>query len=510
MCSNIDTLQDDFDYLDLPPTPSSLIESLRDIGYSIETAVADVIDNSITARAKTIDIRFSWNKGTPWLAIVDDGHGMNSEELVSAMRFGSMSPIESRTSDDLGRFGLGLKTASFSQCRSLTVLSKSSGKGTSCCQWDLDAIYSTPEHKWSLRVFPNSMIQNSSVLQTLKSEYLDSKDSGTIVLWERIDRMDTDVTVGKKSSKFNEVMSSVRKHLELVFHRFMVSERGHKKIELSLNKSPLIPFDPFNSTTAHELPSEEFRCEGLPIVVQPYVLPHHSKVTRTEYNKYAGQLGYLHEQGFYVYRNRRLIIKGTWFRLMKKEELTKLLRVKVDIPNALDHLWKIDVKKSNAYPPESIRSELKRIIGKIEFSGKSVYRQRGQRLNSKLQTPAWNRIVANGQIFYEINSGHPLLKQLETTLDETQKSLLSDIVSMLQNSFPRASFFSDVAGTPEDVCPPGIDTELLVSVLEIFIDSWGGSDSVSKEKLQSLLFVDPFAANEQLAKQIFKERGYDC
>lgn len=139
-------------FVDLSPSPSSLIESLRDIGYSLETAVADVIDNSITALSTSIDVRFSWNDSTPWLAIIDDGHGMNGAELISAMRFGSMSPLLTRSKNDLGRFGLGLKTASFSQCRCLTVLSKKQGE-ISCCQWDLDSILKSEDNKWLLRIW---------------------------------------------------------------------------------------------------------------------------------------------------------------------------------------------------------------------------------------------------------------------------------------------------------------------------------------------------------------------
>jgi len=123
---------------DLRPDPASLIESMRDIGYSMETAVADLIDNSITAGASNIDIRFSWNDGDPWLAIVDDGYGMDSDELTNAMRLGSKNPLEERDKEDLGRYGLGLKTASFSQCRKLTVISKV-GESIEGREWNLNS-----------------------------------------------------------------------------------------------------------------------------------------------------------------------------------------------------------------------------------------------------------------------------------------------------------------------------------------------------------------------------------
>ena len=131
-------------YENLYPSPSSLMESLRDIGYSMETALADVIDNSITAQATDININFSWNDAEPWLAISDNGHGMNYQELLLAMKLGSLSPLESRKDNDLGRFGLGLKTASFSQCRRLTVVSKKENS-ISAMEWDLDQITENPD-----------------------------------------------------------------------------------------------------------------------------------------------------------------------------------------------------------------------------------------------------------------------------------------------------------------------------------------------------------------------------
>jgi hypothetical protein len=138
-------------YENLSPSPAALIESLRDIGYSIQTAVADVIDNSITAEAKNVSLNFSWADGHPWLAVIDDGYGMDKAELVNAMRLGSTNPRDERDIKDLGRFGLGMKTASFSQCRRLTVLSKK-GAETHCCQWDLDVIANSEADEWRLGI----------------------------------------------------------------------------------------------------------------------------------------------------------------------------------------------------------------------------------------------------------------------------------------------------------------------------------------------------------------------
>jgi hypothetical protein len=492
-------------YIDLAPNPKSLFESMRDLGYSIETAIADIVDNSITADAKLIDIRFSWNNGLPWLAIIDSGTGMNEMELNTAMKLGSMSPLEYRAPEDLGRFGLGLKTASFSQCRCLTVVSKKNNIVIGA-QWDYDKICSSENGQWPLCLLTESDINDFTELSLLKTEYLKKYKSGTIVFWQKIDRIYEGSSVVSKEAIFNETLNNVRSHLELVFHRFLSPEPGNLKIDIFFNKSPLEAFDPFNTKKSTELRKEEFRFENKRIFVQPYILPHHNKVSKTEWKKYEGK-GYHHEQGFYVYRNRRLIISATWFRLIPKQELTKLLRVKVDIPNSLDHLWKIDVKKSNAFPPAGVRENLKRILTKIEFSGKQVYKQRGQRITSKIEIPAWERIAKDNQIFYAINKKHPLLEQLMDSLTYTQQSLLSHIIEMLQSSFPRDAFFSDVAANPEQVNTVALEREKIEELLSIFLGT--SQEKPLKKQLREILTIDPFATNKSLTEEIFLERKYE-
>lgn len=491
--------------INLPPNPSSLTESMRDIGYSIETAIADVIDNSITAQAKTIDVRFSWNNGKPWLAIIDDGYGMDRNELIAAMQFGSTNPLEQRDRDDLGRFGLGLKTASFSQCRSLTVISRKDSS-ESCVKWDLDFIAESSDNKWLLSLLNENETCSIQELSGLKKEYLDPKSVGTIVLWQKMDRIEDGTSKKSQETRFEEAINNVRQHLELVFHRFLSADAGKSNVNILFNKDKLEAFDPFNATKSAELRQEEFRFEGQSIYIQPYILPHHNKVTKLEWEKYAGKQGYLHEQGFYVYRNRRLIISATWFRLIKKEELTKLLRVKIDIPNSLDHFWKIDVKKSSASPPSKIKDELKRIIGKIEFSGKQVYKQRGQRLSSEIKSPAWARIAKENQIYYQINREHPLLIGHINDLDEKQRPLFDDIISMLESSFPRESFYSDIASNPDDMSAIVLERDQVLNLIKIFL----GEGPYESSKLRELLYIDPFASNKSLTEDIFKELGYEC
>ena len=396
-------------HIDIAPSPVSLIESLRNIGYSLPTAIADIVDNSIAAGAKVIDIRFSWNGGSPWLAVIDDGKGMTKDELINAMRFGSKNPLEERHSQDLGRFGLGMKTASFSQCRCLTVLSKKC-ESEFCCEWDLDFISKADNGKWNLGLLNSEAVMDQLVLSSLKEEYLSARDSGTVVLWEKIDRLEDLGEISKQEGNFNALVVEARNHLELVFHRFLSPGPGRKKTEIKMNGDYLEAFDPFatHNSATQELTEQSFFLEGKKIIVQPFVLPHHNKTTPEEYKKYGGLGGYLHNQGFYVYRNNRLIIKGTWFRLINKEELNKLLRVRIDIPNSLDHLWKIDIKKSDASPPDIIRNRLKQVIERIEYSGRKVYKQKGKKSSPLSAHPS--------------GSGLPLTIKFPTKLIETTRS----------------------------------------------------------------------------------------
>ena len=496
-------------YIDLMPSPASLIESLRSIGYSLEAAVADVVDNSIAARARCIDIRFSWNTGFPWLAIIDDGHGMSYSDLITAMRLGSISPLATRNKDDLGRFGLGLKTASFSQCRQLTVLSIQGGQ-INCCQWDIDLITEDENAGWRLKVLGVEELQQQKTLNLLIEGYLKGKASGTLVLWERLDRLKEPQSSPKNDVYFDELMLSVRKHLELVFHRFLSPEHGTRRLVIRMNNDDLEAFNPFNpkNLATQELLEQTIIVEGEKILVQPYVLPHHNKVPKQEYNKYAGDDGYLHNQGFYVYRNRRLIIKGSWFRLIKKNELNKLIRVRVDIPNTLDHLWKLDVKKSYASPPEAVRQELKQVIYRIEDAGRKVYGQHGARLASGIISPVWHRIAVNGTVTYEINRHHPLVAEVLARSETENKPQLQHLIRIIENSFPVDVFFNDFAQNPRDVQSRTWDDHDFEQLADLLIGIYLDAGLPKESIVGQMLSTDPFASNRSRTEKMLKRKGY--
>jgi hypothetical protein len=430
----------------LNPLPSALLESLRSIGYTLETALADIIDNSIAAEASSISIRFLWNNGKPWIAIADDGHGMAEKELIQAMRFGCRNPKEKRSSDDLGRFGLGMKTASISQCRQLTVVSRK-GKDVSACEWNLDLIAANDAPEWQVLALDEVALYNDPILSELIADFLSGTKTGTIVLWRHLDSGLGDASEGGEK-RFSANLDSARKHLELVFHRFLTPALRNRKVKIDFNDSRLVAFDPFGTAVParQELPLETIQIQGETISIQPYVLPHRTKAgSISDYEKYAGDEGYLQNQGFYVYRNRRLIIKATWFRLIPKDELNKLLRIKVDIPNSLDDLWRIDVKKSQANPPEAVRRELKRIINKISGAGRIVFTNRATRLQNRKIVPVWKREVRDGHVCYGVNEDHPMVQGLFKDLPKDRVDTLRAMFELINSTFPYDMYYADAA-----------------------------------------------------------------
>ena len=316
---------EDKEYIKTEPSASLLIESIRDIGYSIETAIADLIDNSISAKAKNININLDDSDyENISLEIIDDGIGMNREELILAMTIGSKDPRIARSNDDLGRFGLGLKTASFSQCRKLTVESNFNDEINSLT-WDLDLVRET----------------NSWIVKDNKKDFL---KVGTRVLWEKIDR--TDFKLNKTNT--NYILNNIDIHLGLVFHRYLEGLIPSKeKLKIFINGNEVEPLNPFNEENNATLKSSVscYKYNNSNIYLQSFILPHEDMVTTEEWKNFEGQGGYIKNQGFYVYRCDRLIVAATWFGIMPKLASTKLCRAKIDISNDIDSDWQIDIKK---------------------------------------------------------------------------------------------------------------------------------------------------------------------
>ena len=202
---------------------------------------------------------------------------------------------------------------------------------------------------------------------------------GTAVIWRELDRLMEDEAGDRRDEIVNEKLEAVGRHLSLVFHRFLSGEiKGHARISLTVNGRPITAFDPFcrKNPATQVLPEEIVRIGEAEVRLQPYVLPHHSRLSASEYDYYRIAVTSSPIRG-YVYRNGRLMAWGDWFRLVPKGEATKLARVQIDFPNSTDEAWTIDIKKSRARPPHGVR-ELRQIINRITARSVTVHRGVGR------------------------------------------------------------------------------------------------------------------------------------
>lgn len=414
------------------PFAPSLIESMRSLGYSFPSAIADLLDNSISARAKKITIVAEPNFN-PSLVIFDDGCGMNQNELYEAMRYGSSNPLEERKEDDLGRFGLGLKSASLSQCRKLVVISKKEGQVCGY-SWDLD--YVMEKQSWMLKGF-----SDEEIYKYPHSELLNDVEHGTYIYLSEFDRIKEGTE--NISETFNKCLNDMINHLALVFHRYI--DEGLKIVVNGVEIESRDPFLLSHSATQRKRESS-FYINGEKIVLRPYILPHLSKLSQDDLDKVGGKDRLRSDQGFYVYRNKRLIIWGTWFRLERKDELNKLARVMVDIPNSLDYMWSIDIKKSTATLPDIIRKNMYNAVYESVLSSESVHTYRGRKEKKKDDIDyIWERVKVRDGYQYVINRQIPQLKMLEETLDDKQIKMLERIIATLEESFPVSALYVDAA-----------------------------------------------------------------
>jgi hypothetical protein len=422
-----------------PPNASMLIESTRSVGYSFESAIADIIDNCISAFADLIEIK-STPSLDPYVAILDNGEGMSKNELFEAMRYGS-DPNEVRSEHDLGRFGLGLKMASLSQCRSLTVASMKDGN-LSSCRWDIDCIIASNE--WVLQILDRNDIKNLPLLAELEK-----KSHGTLVVWERLDR------VLGRAEEIDEAMAEnlqiVRQHIALTFHRFLSGEPGLKKITVILNGSPIEASDPFLSKhpTTNPLPEQRIRIKGEDILIKPYILPPPSKISPSDSRLMGGKDNLRRLQGFYIYRNKRLIIPGTWFRLTSTTELRNLARVRVDIPSSLDFLWDIDIKKSSATLPSQYKDSFLQFLSNVTASSERVYHFRGRKVSDSTKTYVWDKLDCRGCYKYVINREHPLVCKVKVDLSDDQRRELDSLLEIIERSVPYPAIYADMGGGTE-------------------------------------------------------------
>lgn len=435
-----------------PPHPAALIEAMRSLGYTLETAVADLVDNSISHGATHIRVQFDWSGQESTVSISDNGSGMDERQLIEAMRPGTHNPRSTRAPEDLGRFGLGLKTASFSQASRLSVISRAAEHQTATRVWDLP--FMAAQNDWIL-------LREASEDAHRHSKWMMQQPTGTCVVWEQLDRLVGSVSIEDTNAHkaFMDAGDRVAQHLSMVFGEFLV---GAGAVRLEVGHVVLSRWDPFlrDHPSTQILPMEQLPWGQSRIAVQPYVLPHHSKLTKSEFERASGPKGWTSHQGFYIYRNNRLISAGGWLSLgLTRDEHLKLARIRIDLGNDVDFDWKLDVRKSVASPPVPLRQELRRIARLTRERAQEVYRHRGRKIVAATpqdHSSIWEARLMRGRTLFRINREHPIVKALTGTVETGRAT--EALLKLIEQTTPLASIYVRHAEAPEEQPAPFEDT----------------------------------------------------
>ena len=432
------------DVLDLPPD-LGLFDSIRDMGYSVENAIADLIDNSLAAKSTKINIDIVFDKDRSYIRIEDNGTGMNRSCLNDALTFGKKTK-SNRDPNDLGRFGLGLKTASLSQGKRLSVKTVINNK-EEIGVWDTDFVNNEAK-RWAIKTQPFE-----TTIDLFKRKLPDK--SGTIIVIEILDKLLNEKA--EDSDLFYKKIDAVGDHLSLIFHRYI---QGYlvEKTDIFYQGQQLEPIDPFAFSKITI--KGEGKYYNNSVVVKAYILPHESKMSKADLKKASLENGFTFNQGFYLYRTNRLIVCGGWLNMgedMKSIEPTKLCRIMVDIPNKWDDAWGIDVKKSKAIIPNFIYSDVEKIVKNAYDSSKDRYLHRSKRKISDTGSYSWiweARNSIKGKV-YKINRKHPLIDQISEMEEKNDfvglKKLLFGLIDHIEINLPITEIISDGAMNQADL-----------------------------------------------------------
>ncbi len=486
------------------PEADILMNSMRSMGYTFEAAISDIIDNSISAGAQNIRIEFPVDPADCYIAVCDDGCGMSSEELFQAMKYGSNHASNERNENDLGRFGLGLKAASFSQCRRLTVISKKGGT-LAAFSWDLDYIESNKKDGWAVAEYAEDEIKELRLMS-----WFEERQSGTVVIWEVFDFIEKSTgNVFQELSNYSEITCN---YISLIFHRFL--NRDENKIKIQVNNYDVTGLDPFltehkktNPRRRMRIPVTDTKGNERYVTVQPYVLPFHKDMSKDDVRKIGGIENYRTSQGFYIYRNERLIIWGTWFG-RRKDELTKHARVMVDIPNSLDDIWGIDIKKQNAKIPKILKNQLNKAVDEAMDISIRTQTHRG-RINKVDETVdyIWDRVQErNNQFTYRLNRDSRIFDLLKDKVDDSIWSLIDMVLEEIESNIPYQQIYIDKSQNQvsEDKTDERRAEVEAKAVMLINMARKIGNNDID-DIVEKLFCSEPFIAFPELKEKLRKE-----
>lgn len=491
-----------------------MLESLRGVGYTPETAIADLIDNSIAARARNIWIEFIWRGPESAIRVLDDGHGMDEVRLTEAMRPASRHPLEAREPGDLGRFGLGLKTAALSQGRVIAVSSRTAGGQQAVRCWDLDHVADVDAWKL-LRRAPAPNDADAVVPEHLTS--------GTTVVIGNLDRMPGRAGDDSSRAQFLAIARRVEWHVGMTFHRFL--EGPHPKLAIFIGTgsfSKIAPWDPFLQAHAATVvtPVERIPHAAGAVEVQGCVLPHRDRLTTDQFNRAGGPDGWLSHQGFFIYRDQRLLVAGGWLglgqgRRWARDDIHKLARLRLDLGAGADDSWKVDIRKSTAVPPPALRPRLQALAEQVRREAREVFAFRGGRSTRGAQPPTirvWTAVPGPTGPAYRIDRSHPVVKRV---LDSAAGSGLpvEDMLQILETTLPVQRIWLETAERDEvaETAPasqmPATDRSVLLSIYTHLRSDLGLSADAARRRLAS---VEPFSSYPEAITQLPDDPEASC
>lgn len=491
------------------PEAGNLMGSMRFMGYTFNAAVSDILDNSISAAAKAIHIYFPTDSEIDncYLAILDNGIGMSKAELAQAMKYGSVDCNKDRQSSDMGRYGLGMKSASLSQCRVLTVISKQ-GDEISGYSWDYNSIQGKSE--WNMIEF-----ESSELITFPHFLDLEQQSSGTLVIWQDFDII-SKATNGLVYTTLKEYRHKLRDHIALIFHRFLNEPNG---LKIHIDNAQVKGLDPFLSNSHKRRVLDELDIQiddnnGVEhhIKAIPVVLPYKNNMTEADIKALGGIENMRIKQGFYLYRNKRLIIWGTWFGA-QRTELTKNARIMIDIPNSLDDIWSIDVMKKNASMPKKVQNALRKAVETVKETSVRRETDRGRDNQQKKQiTFIWDRIEDPknpGFYYYKINRESEIFKLVRSKLDDEANTYVEELITEIEKGLPIQDLYIDSCNNVvKEISIEGRDNELFqkaIFVIENCKDVYGDTPDDIKEIIEERIMTEEmFLKSDKLKSKLFK------
>jgi len=482
--------------INIDPSPSSMLGSLRSIGYNLKTALADVLDNSIAAGASHIeivnnDLKSGANE-LEWIAIVDNGIGMTRDGIAAAFTLGGKGINAFRHETDLGRFGLGLKTASFSQCKRLTVISKTNTSEVSSLVFDIDYI---GDNGWKVFDSGNQESLLNKVKSRLKNTNFFEKEAWTLVLWENLDKIEVN-----NFQSFYRQIEKVIEHFSLVFHKF------ENEINISVNNTDIDFWNPYNGATSTEEKEIPFDSKGHKFLFIGHVLRHKSEYkNETEYNNQSRIGTFFHNQGVFVYRNKRLIYRGGWLGLYNREQHYILGRAEINLPNSYesDIAWDVNISKSSVRVPKFAESDIRPEFNAIRSEANNTFRFHGgikkhkirKSVTEKSIEPVWRYGSLGNKTgvkdFYTINKEHVLYKDVLDSLNDSQKVKLNQLIKYVESYLPVDNIFARKSAEEVEQLEHE-DEELRYKFEELFQKFVRESKFDERQAFDALIHIEPF------------------